>query len=350
MSRKKSRNSRVRASIVHDVKEALNAIDMIGESKYTARKNGIKGIHSLKQKKNSMSDSQNFVKWVRAEYGIKKLSYVSEEHYRGYLTYLENKGVSKGHLINVETSLRLLENGHKKVIQNEKNDFEGFCTEKRIYRLERNEGLQNRSYTVNEINSIITYSSTEVAKAIELMSQLGLRVKEAVNIRVEHFIQKKDGCWQININDGNKAGGAGITKAGRFREVEVPKEFTDTLECFLEGKKPVDRIVGVSYDTVRKGVNIACKKANIEQRGRGCHGFRHAYARKLFDTLASDEQKRMMNRVLDNRSIGRKADYGMVSKNDKELFLSTKSIMDQVHGELGHGKSRWRLAMVYLGK
>ncbi|WP_431812243.1 hypothetical protein [Lysinibacillus sp. FW12] len=49
MSRKRSRNSKARASIVHDVKTALDAIDMIGHSKKDARKEGIKGIHSLKQ-------------------------------------------------------------------------------------------------------------------------------------------------------------------------------------------------------------------------------------------------------------------------------------------------------------
>lgn len=86
--------------------------------------------------------------------------------------------------------------------------------------------------------------------------------------------------------------------------------------------------MAVSYDTVRKGVHIACKKAGIEQAGRGCHGFRHSYARDRFAQLASAEQKNMMDRILDNRSIGRKADYGMVSEHDKELYESTRAVMN----------------------
>ena len=344
MSRKRSRNSKARASIVHDVKTALDAIDMIGHSKKDARKEGIKGIHSLKQKSNSMSDCQNFVKWVRAEHGIRKLDHLTEQHYKAYFAYLEDKGISKGHMINVETSLRLLEHGHKMASKERESDFAGFCTENRLYVLERNESLQNRSYERWEIDAIKKQVSAEVSKAVDLMSQLGLRVKEAVNIRVEHFVAKNGGL-QLNIPDKK---GAGITKGGRFREVDVPNDFIESLQSFLTGKEPTDRLVAVSYDTVRKGVHTACKKAGIEQAGRGCHGFRHSYARDRFAQLASAEQKNMMDRILDNRSVGRKADYGMVSEHDKELYESTRAVMNQVHSELGHGNNRWRLAMVYL--
>lgn len=344
LSRKRSRNSKARASIVHDVKAALDAIDMIGQSKKDARKAWIKGIHSLKQKSNSMSDAQNFVKWIRAEYGVRKLEQVTEHHYRAYFAYLEDKGVSKGHMINVETSLRLLEHGHKESLKGPEGDFAGFCSEKRIYTLERNESLQNRSYERWEIDEIKENVSVEVSKAVDLMSQLGLRIKEAVNIRVEHFVDKEGGL-QLHIPDKK---GAGITKGGRFREVDVPKSFVEPLQEFLAGKESTNRLVAVSYDTVRKGVYIACKKAEIEQVGRGCHGFRHTYARERFSELASGEQKAMMNRILANRSIGRKADYGMVSEHDKGLYESTRVVMNQVHSELGHDENRRRLGMTYL--
>ena len=90
------------------------------------------------------------------------------------------------------------------------------------------------------------------------------------------------------------------------------------------------------------------KKAGIAQNGRGTHGFRHAYARERMDRLASAEHRQMLNRILDNRQMGRKSDYGMVSEQDKALYFETKGIMDQIHGELGHGKDRFELAMRYL--
>lgn len=345
MGRKRSRNSERRASIVHDVKLALDKIDRIGLSKREARKEGIKGIHSFKQKSNSLSDAQNFVKWVRATFGIKKLTAVKEAHYKAYFAYLESKGVSKGHMINVETSLRLVEQGHKEVLEGCRNDFQGFCTTGRLYRLERGEGFQNRSYGHVEIEQIKEYVSPEVGKAIDLMVHLGLRVKESVNVRAEHFVVREGETsgWQLHIKAG-----AGITKGGRFRVIHVPAAFQERLEALLAQKEPTERLVTITAETVRKGVYTACKKVGIEQKGRGCHGFRHTFARDRYDQLATPEQKKMMHRILTNRERNRKADYGMVSQQDKELYEQTRDVMNQVHSELGHGANRWRLAMVYL--
>ena len=339
----KPRNRRKRSSIVYDVKTSLDAIDMIGQSKKEVRKEKIKGIHSLKQKDNSMSDCQNFAKWVRENHGVMNLKDVTEEHYRAYFVHLDNKGVSKGHKINVETSLRLLEEGYKKVSAGSKSDFKGFCTEKRLYTLGRDEALRNRCYERSEVEAIKENVSPEVAKAIDLMSELGLRVKESVNVRVEHFVQTEDGLRLVIPQNG----GAGITKGGRFRDVPVQERFVEPLQRFLEGKEPTDKLVAVSYATVRKAVHRACKTAGIKQDGRGCHGFRHTYARERFKEFATVEQKAMMDRILENRAIGRKADYGIGEWN-RALFESTRNIMNQVHSELGHGENRWRLAMVYL--
>ncbi|WP_431027798.1 hypothetical protein [Lysinibacillus sp. LZ02] len=52
-------------TIVYEVKCAINSIDYIGQSKHAFRVQGIKGIHSYKQKKTTFSDCQNFMKWVR---------------------------------------------------------------------------------------------------------------------------------------------------------------------------------------------------------------------------------------------------------------------------------------------
>lgn len=64
--------------------------------------------------------------------------------------------------------------------------------------------------------------------------------------------------------------------------------------------------------------------------------------------MVSDEQKKMMNRVLENRKLGRSADYGIRSEHDKQLYTAAKETMDQIHSELGHGKNRWSLAMRYM--
>lgn len=337
---------RGRTSIVREVKESIQVIDKIGQSKREARQNGTSGIHSVKQKENTMSDCQNFVKWCRSEHGVKSIADLNQSHYEAYMAYMDEKGLSKGHMRNVETSLRLLERGFQERSERFEGDLKvssSFCPGKRLVQLKSAENVCNRSYSEKEMSEIRANCSKEVAAAIDLMQNVGLRVREAVNIRAEHFVRRADGSWKLYIEKGR-----GITKGGRYREVPVPENFKTRLESLLANKQPNERLVNVVSSTVRDGINVACKKAGIVQAERGAHGFRHFYARKRFDQLASKEQKQMMNRILENRSVGRQAHYGILSAMDKQLFVETKAIMDKVHGELGHGANRWELAIRYL--
>lgn len=335
-----------RTSIVREVKESIQAIDKIGQSKRDARKNGTSGIHSVKQKENTMSDAQNFVKWCRSEHGVKSISELTEKHYEAYIANLGERGLSTGHQRNVETSLRLLQKGFEvrsERFEGRSESFKGFCPEKRLVTVKTGESVRNRSYSEKEVGLIRENCSEEVKKAVDLMRGLGLRVKEAVNVRAEHFTQGAANGWVMKIENGG-----GITKGGRFREIPVPKEFEGRLEQLLADKQLHQNLVAVSSTTVRDGVNVACKKAEIIQDGRGVHGFRHSYARERMDQLATASHKEMMGRILSNREVGRKADYGILSEKDKALYTETKSIMDKVHSELGHGENRWELAMRYL--
>lgn len=103
--------TRGKSSIVHDVKMCLKEIDMIGFSKREYRLVGVKGIHSTKQKEHTMSACQNFVKWTRNEYGVKKVHELTQEHFKEYMSYLEREGRSIGHRQNVETAIKHLQTG-----------------------------------------------------------------------------------------------------------------------------------------------------------------------------------------------------------------------------------------------
>lgn len=334
-----------RTSIVREVKESLDSIDKIGHSKRAAREAKTSGIHSLKQKQNTMSDAQNFVKWCRSEHEVKSIADLNEGHYRSYIKYMGDRGLSRGHMQNVETSLRLLQKGFRARLERfdgASEGFKGFCPEKRLVSVKAGESARNRAYSGQEVQKIRENCSSEVRKAVDLMRGLGLRVREAVNVRVEHFKTEGDG-WRLEIKKG-----CGITKGGRHRDVPVPKSFEGRLEQLLANKDLNERLVRVSSETVRDGINVACKRASIVQGGRGAHGFRHAYARERLDQLATAEQKKMMKRIFENRELGRKADYGIVSDNDKALFAETRDVMNKIHDELGHGKNRWELGMRYL--
>lgn len=338
---------RGRTSIVREVKESLAMIDKIGYSKRDAKKAGNSGIHSTKQMANTMSDCQNFVKWCRSEYEVKSIADLKELHYKKYLQYLSEKGISQGHRINVETSLKLLEKGFFKRVERISGaltEFTVFSPDERIEKREGVENIKNRAYSEEEIDLIKNNVSAEVLKSVELMVNLGLRVKEAANIRAEHFIKSHKG-WHVSIMKG-----VGITKGGRFREINIDHSFDSKLESLLNGKNMNETLVNVSVSTIRDGVNVACKKAGISQDNRGCHGFRHYYARNKANELMSIEQKLMMHRILDNRKIGRRANYGILSVNDREIYEEVKGIMNRIHEELGHGENRWELAMRYLSE
>lgn len=342
--------ARGKSSIVHQVKVAIDEIDRIGKSKKTLRLQGKHGIHSLNQKKESLSAAQNFVKWVRKEFKINSLYKLKQEHYTAYLSYLERNGRSVGHRQNVETALRHLQKGMN--LRSEKFGRENhiFVPEKRVTNWRERKAPTDRSYTREEYTKILKHLPSNSRDAVMLCRELGLRVRESVGIRVEHFHKNSDGSWKLCIKKGE---GAGITKGGRFREVPIPSYFNHHLERMIQGKEKHEHLVPVKRDTVRRAVNEACRKSGIIQRERGTHGFRHAYARDRIQQLFTErgiiaQAPRMVERIMENRDKGRAADYGILASKDKELFSQIRDVMDQVHEEIGHGKGRWDLANVYM--
>jgi len=334
-----------KSSIVFDVKMCLKEVDFIGMSKREFRAAGIIGIHSLKQKEHSLSASQNFVKWTRDQYGVMRIYELTVEHYKAYLNYLEKVGRSMGHRRNIETALRHLQAGlNARSLRFEKNNVT-FVPARRLTPSTVSI-VQNRSYSEEEFLLLLDFIPHTTKDAVLLMYVLGLRVKEAAKIRVEHFINIK-GSWQIYIEKGN-----GVTKGGRFRQLDIPKHFEQELERIINGKSPNEQLVSIKVDTIRKSVSKGLKKAGIEQNKRGCHGFRHAYARKRLQSLMAERYikkgNEMLQRILDNKENGKVADYGIFRPNDKSLFVAVREVVDQIHSEIGHGKDRWDLAMVYM--
>lgn len=99
----------------YQVEKALKKINYIGVSKKALRDSKVPtGIHSATQIKHALSVSQNFAEWAK-EQGIKDLFQLKRSHYRDYMTYMQSKEVSNGHLVNIETNLRLLAKGMDKI-------------------------------------------------------------------------------------------------------------------------------------------------------------------------------------------------------------------------------------------
>lgn len=167
-----------------------------------------------------------------------------------------------------------------------------------------------------------------------------------INLRVEHVDLVSE---QIIFTEVNAKG---VTKGGRPRTVPVPSELFIIVKGLIEAKLEKEAILGLKNEsTLRDGLSRACKISGVQSQG--FHGFRHTYARNRLDVLLKEEVmklrgKTMLERIFNNISSNRKADYGILSKVDKETFLILKKCIDNVHKDLGHGKDRWDLAKIYM--
>jgi hypothetical protein len=76
----------------------------------------------------------------------------------------------------------------------------------------------------------------------------------------------------------------------------------------------------------------------------------NTYARGRINSLLGerwDEGRAVIERMLENRSSGKKIDAGF-RDCDKALFNQVKDAINTVHHELGHGDNRWGLVQVYM--
>lgn len=341
---------RRKKSIVNEVSQAITAINYIGQSKKEARSKNETGIHSIKQINETLSVSQNFVKWVKQYCHIQSLFSLTEAHYLAYLEHLKGSGRSTGHRRNVETALKHLQKGMKALSLARSLEPVIFVPEKRVTDWRELTKPKNRSYSHDEYERMLPFFSKSVKKAVKLMRNMGLRVRESCNIRVRHFHPTHIGGWELKIPADEASG---ITKGGRYRVTPVPKHFEQELLEMIHGKAPEDKVISVKPATIRKKVNVACKKANIIQDRRGTHGFRHLYCRERLNELLSaysilTEGKQLLSRIMANRDINRKADYGILSDKDISNYKKLKKCIDIIHEEIGHGEDRWDLAEVYL--
>lgn len=319
------------SSIINQVNQCVREIDRIGVSKKSARKQGIKAIHSHKTKKEVLKIGKQFARWGRENYGIKNLHEFKEEH---YIAFLESKShTTLDYRRSIETHLRLVQEGLNKRSERFGKERAVFVPEKRLIESRgRLEGVRDRSYTKEEIRAIKEHVTPSTSLSVSLMESLGLRVSESVQLRVEHV-------------RGNyvRIQGDTITKGGRDRVIPIPESFQSELQKMCLGKKSWERLVPVTAGTVMNEVTAACRHLKIQSDGT--HGFRHSYARERVDQLMTQEEKKLFSNCMGRYAEGKQFDYGV---HNRELYESMKGKMDRIHAELGHGKNRFDLAMRYM--
>lgn len=332
-----------RASLKNQVQSVLKEINRIGSSKREARLAGEKeNIHSIKYYRDVQGTAIRFAEFCRDQYDVRNIYELTPEHTKGYLQALLDKGVTKGHLINVESHLQKLQSGMQKFSEKLGKPRVTFILGRQISP-EQRELPKDRSYTAEEISRLEKAMSSGVRTAMQMSINLGLRAREVANIRVEHIVERPDGKLQVQIEQGK-----GITKGGRFREIPVPVQYEAALRKLIAGKSGDQKILKIKEGTLRSGLKRASDRSQVPSAG--WHGFRHTYARERLERILGErsrEGKEMIERMLENRAAGRKVDAG-IRGQDKELFQTVKEAINTVHHELGHGDNRWGLVAVYM--
>ena len=329
----------------YQVEKSLNKINYIGQSKRGLRDQGSNtGIHSYKQMEHSLSVGQNFATWAK-EQGIRDLFQLKRAHYRDYISHMQAKGVSNGHLINVETNLRLLQKGMDQVSREKGHKGRQWTPKTRLVDVKSREKPENRAYTGKQLEIAYSKLSSNAQIGADLQQAFGLRLREAANTKAAHIVEK-DGklFWRASEQKTELHSAQGVTKAGRGRETPCRPEFEAKMRQLITGKQPEEKLVPVTYNTLKSAYN----RAGLT----GSHGFRHTYAREtLREALQAkgiaSEGRAMLQRMVENREAGYRKD-NEVRREERPLYQTVVTELDKVHGYLGHGKGRIDLAEVYM--
>jgi integrase len=340
---------RGRTGVKYQVDRALKEINRIGQSKKDARANGEKGyVHSISQNDHNYSACMEYGKWLRHERN-KGLYHANKSDYRDYISH-KSETCSKGHLINIETSLRHLSHGMNKVSEKHGREPREWVPSERIVSSNEREKPSDRSYTPREVERIREHLPNDRHRdTLDLQNAFGLRLSEAAGMVAAHVVERDDKLYFSAVSDKDALNNSKICKGGRPRETPCRPEYESRVREIIQDKKP-EEFLGVKYNTAKDAYSTAAEKAEVDFNGS--HGFRHSYARaQLEDRLdergIKEEGYEVIDRMLENYENGVRKDAGFTLE-ERDLYKEVNEIIDTVHADLGHGKGRLDLVAVYM--
>lgn len=329
----------------YQIERSIKAINYIGISKKRLRDAGEEtGIHSTNQIKHVLSVSQNFGEWAKKQ-GIKDLFELKRSHYRDYMAFMKDSNVSNGHLINIETNLRLLAKGMNKISEEKGLKIRDWVPKTRLIDVDRRERPVDRSYSQKEIERFREKLSYNAKIGADLEQAFGLRLREAANTKAAHIVEEDGKLYWSAVSDKQALNTAnGVTKAGRGRVTPCRPEYESRIRELIQGKEKGEYIVPVRYNTLKSAYN----RAGI----KGSHAFRHTYAREMLKQELRGrgiEQagRSMIQRMLENHELGYRKDH-LVTRDERPLYREVNQAIDKIHAYLGHGKGRIDLCAVYM--
>jgi len=268
-------------SLGYQMMKALQGIFRPGASRHTAKRyhRDVELITGISSMRCMSADVHQFARFVRINWPeVKHLSDVMQEMAIAYIDELGDRERSGGRIARVCASLRKLDVACRKT-----GSFPLDAPPLLPYKDQGGPGGFHSKpkpipYTEEEAQAIITLIAPQdpiVARLLTLMRAGGLRITEAVYLRIQD-IDLVNGTISLN-----QKGNVNRTKGGK------PREFTYapwaqkfmaanklTLDIQLTGHLFADRL-GLP-DRARKLVRQACRELGIRQLGT--HGFRKTFS------------------------------------------------------------------------
>jgi len=331
--------------LVHQVEQALKEINYIGQSKLEAKDKGNSGIHSTTQIKHALSATQNFAKWLKEEHGMSDLYQLKKAHFEEYIEHMRGTGVTNGHLINIETNLRLLNKGMAKVSEGKGHRVRDWVPKERMVASRERDKPKNRALADSEVQRVRSEVSSAVGVGVDLAMAFGVRLREAANSNRAHIEERNGTFYWVAVADRNAPNrSVGVTKAGRPREARIRPGYEAVVREMIKGKAPDEKLCSVKYNTL--------KSAYTRCGVGGNHAFRHTYARDMvmleFEKRGIvSEGRQMLQKMLENRYKGFRKDH-LLEREERPLYKQVNEVVDLVHGYLGHGQGRIDLCEVYM--
>ena len=154
--------------------------------------------------------------------------------------------------------------------------------------------------------------SREVAFALELEANLGLRISDVLDLTLDSF--RANGRGQYNLYIREK-------KTKKIKDICISTEIYNQIKIYVleNNKTSSDKIFNKSVRTVQSRLNIVCNKLNLNNVGT--HSFRKFYAMRLFED--NEYNYEIVRELLNHSNVAITQAY--LGLNQKDIERASKN-------------------------
>ena len=286
---------RGRPSLAFQVDRAFRMIEAFGESKRVAKRTGEarRKIYAVSTRRTYLAQCVRFTEWAAERYGARWLVQFKPEWGQEYLEHLTARGRSGWYVQGIHKALLKLGVAVQVAYGCEVVFVppEMRLPRRRLADRQRRDAVGRLHYTDAELVRLLEYLEARAplaAAVLKAQTQLGLRISEAVRLRLE-ALSESQGAWAVAVRG----------KGGKRRSIPLPEAYVEELRARATAAGAGNRLFPMSALDVQVAVHRACRRLSLVSKGT--HGVRHSYAVALYRAErqrgAGDEEARRVVRV-----------------------------------------------------